>query len=169
MDGLDKRRLGRNIRQARCRLGLTQEQMAERIDMAPEVYGRMERGHLVPRLERFVALCRALGESPDRLIFPPEGSEEMELAEDLKIGTEASIEALRVALSANLRDARQRMGWTQAEMAERSRISVDEYGHIERGTMLPSLDAFVNICRVLGEMSDRLLGLPPPRPRRRHR
>jgi|GEM_PF-678014 len=169
MDGLDKRRLGRNIRQARCRLGLTQEQMAERIDMAPEVYGRMERGHLMPRLERFVALCRALGESPDRLIFPPEGSEEMELAEDLKIGTEASLEALRMALASNLREARKRVGWTQAEMAERSRISVDEYGHIERGTMLPSLEAFVNICRVLGEMSDRLLGLPPPRPRRRRR
>jgi len=169
MDGLDKRKLGRNIRQARCRLGLTQEQMAERIDMAPEVYGRMERGHLVPRLERFVALCRALGESPDRLIFPPDGSEELEALEDFQIGTEASIEALRMALAANLRDARQHVGWTQAEMAERSRVSVDEYGRIERGVMLPSLDAFVNICRVLGEMSDRLLGLPPPRPRRRRR
>jgi transcriptional regulator with XRE-family HTH domain len=169
MDGLDKRRLGRNIRLARCRLGLTQEQMAERIDMAPEVYGRMERGHLVPRLERFVALCRALGESPDRLIFPPEGSDAMEATEDLLIGTEASIEALRVALSANLRDARQRMGWTQAEMAERARMSADVYGRIERGAMLPSLDAFVDICRVLGEMSDRLLGLPPPKPRRRRR
>ena len=169
MDGLDKRKLGRNIRQARCRLGLTQEQMAERIDMAPEVYGRMERGHLVPRLERFVALCRALGESPDRLIFPPEGSDALEDTEALRVGTEASIAALRVALAANLRDARQRMGWTQAEMAERSRMSVDEYGHIERGTMLPSLEAFVDICRVLGEMSDRLLGLPPPRPRRRRR
>jgi len=169
MDGLDKRKLGRNIRQARCRLGLTQEQMAERVDMAPEVYGRMERGHLVPRLERFVALCRALGESPDRLIFPPEGSDALEDTEALRVGTEASIAALRVALAANLRDARQRMGWTQAEMAERSRMSVDEYGHIERGTMLPSLEAFVDICRVLGEMSDRLLGLPPPRPRRRRR
>jgi transcriptional regulator with XRE-family HTH domain len=169
MDGLDKRKLGRNIRQARCRLGLTQEQMAERIDMAPEVYGRMERGHLVPRLERFVALCRALGESPDRLIFPPEGSDALEATEDLKVGTEASIEALRTALAANLRDARQRMGWTQEEMAERSRLSVEEYGHIERGVALPSLDAFVDICRVLGEMSDWLLGLPPPRRLRRRR
>jgi len=169
MDGLDKRRLGRNIRQARCRLGLTQEQMAERINMAPEVYGRMERGHLVPRLERFVALCRALGESPDRLIFPLEGSEEMELAEDLTIGTEASIKALRVALASNLREARRRVRWTLEEMAERAHIPLDEYGSIERGEELPGLDAFVNICRVLGEMSDRLLGLPPPKPRRRRR
>jgi DNA-binding XRE family transcriptional regulator len=167
MDGLDKRTLGRNIRQARCRLGLTQEQMAERIDMATEVYGRMERGYLVPRLERFVAICRVLGESPDRLISPPDG-EELEAAPDPRIGTESSIKTLQRALASNVRDARKRMGWTQAEMADRIHVPVEVYGRIERGTLLPGLDTFVDICRVLGEMSDRLLGLPPPRrPRRR--
>jgi DNA-binding XRE family transcriptional regulator len=62
------------------------------------------------------------------------------------------------------------MGWTQAEMAERVHISVEVYGRFERGALLPGLDTFVDICRVLGEMSDRLLGLPPPRrPKRRRR
>ncbi|KFE62298.1 helix-turn-helix domain-containing protein [Hyalangium minutum] len=169
MDGLDKKRLGRNIRQARYRLGLTQEQMAELIDMAPEVYGRMERGQLVPRLERFVALCRALGESPDKLIFPLDAQEALESLEEIKVGTEASIKALREAFATNLRDSRQRVGWTQAEIAEKARMSVDVYGRIERGTILPTLEAFVDICRVLGEMSDRLLGLPPPKRMRRRR
>jgi transcriptional regulator with XRE-family HTH domain len=168
MDGLDKKTLGRNIRQARYRLGLTQAQMAERIDMAPEVYGRMERGYLVPRLERFVAICRVLGESPDQLISPPDGMEELEAAADPRIGTEASIKALQRALASNVRSARKRMGWSQAEMATRVHVPVEVYGRIERGTLLPGLDTFVDICRVLGEMSDRLLGLPPPRrPKRR--
>ncbi|HYH95716.1 helix-turn-helix transcriptional regulator [Hyalangium sp.] len=165
MDGLDKRKLGRNIRQARCRLGLTQEQMAERIDMAPEVYGRLERGHLVPRLERFVAICRVLGESPDRLIFPPVGTEAEGEAPAPQGGT--SMDTLTVALAANVREARKEIGLTQAEMAARVRLSVDAYGRIERGVMLPDLEAFVAICRVLGGMSDRLLGLKPRRRKKR--
>ncbi|WP_224362451.1 helix-turn-helix domain-containing protein [Hyalangium versicolor] len=160
MDGLDKRTLGRNIRQARCRLGLTQEQMAERIDMAPEVYGRMERGHIVPRLERFVAICRVLGESPDRLISQPGREDTLPQA---RAGTAASIKTFTKALAANVRHARKRMGWTQAEMASRIEMPVDLYGRMERGTVLPSLDSFVAICCVLGEMSDTLLGLPPPK------
>jgi transcriptional regulator with XRE-family HTH domain len=168
MGGLDKKMLGRNIRQARYRLGLTQEQMAERIDMAPEVYGRMERGHLVPRLERFVAICRVLGESPDQLISPPDG-EELEAAPDPRIGTETSIKSLQRSLASNVRDARKRMRWTQEEMAERIHVPPEVYARIERGTLLPGLDTFVDICRVLGEMSDRLLGLPPPRRLRRRR
>src|SRR4051812_40621674 len=103
MDGLDKRTLGRNIRQARCRLGLTQEQMAERIDMAPEVYGRMERGHIVPRLERFVAICRVLGESPDRLIFRPDEPEAAEASVKARAGTKASINTFKKALASNVR------------------------------------------------------------------
>lgn len=165
MDGLDKRKLGRNIRQARCRLGLTQEQMAERIDMAPEVYGRLERGLLVPRLERFVAICRVLGEAPDRLIFPPDGAEGE--APEPQGGEGDSMSPLRTALATNVRDARKEIGLTQVEMASRVRLSVDMYGRIERGTVLPDLEAFVAICRVLGGMSDRLLGLKPPRRKKR--
>jgi transcriptional regulator with XRE-family HTH domain len=162
MDGLDKRTLGRNIRQARSRLGLTQEQMAELIDMAPEVYGRMERGHIVPRLERFVAICRVLGESPDRLISRP-GEEDKFKVPEARAETRASISAFKKALASNLRDARKRMGWTQAEMAARIQMPTDMYGRMERGTLLPTLDSFVTICCVLGEMSDTLLGLPPPK------
>jgi DNA-binding XRE family transcriptional regulator len=167
MDGLDKKKLGRNIRQARCRLGLTQEQMAERIDMAPEVYGRMERGLLVPRLERFVAICRVLGEAPGRLIFPQDGAEAEGEAPESQGWEKDTMSPLRTALATNVREARKELGLTQVEMAARVRLSVDMYGRIERGTVLPDLEAFVAICRVLGEMSDRLLGLKPPRRKKR--
>jgi DNA-binding XRE family transcriptional regulator len=167
MDTLDKRTLGRNIRQARCRLGLTQAQMAERIDMAPEVYGRLERGHLVPRLERFVAICRVLGESPDRLISRGNSSEGDDAAPATTAGPPGPMNALKKTLATNVREARVGLGLTQVEMAARLHMSLHMYGHVERGAILPSLDSFVAICRVLGEMSDYLLGLSRPPKRRK--
>ena len=85
------------------------------------------------------------------------------------VRTRSQLKALQRALASNVRDARKRMRWTQAEMADRIHVPVEVYGRIERGTLLPGLDTFVDICRVLGEMSDRLLGLPPPRRLRRRR
>ncbi len=66
--------LGTNIRKARIRMGLTQEQIAELLEMSPEVYGRMERGHIFPRVERLIDICEKLGVSADRLLglSPPE-------------------------------------------------------------------------------------------------
>jgi transcriptional regulator with XRE-family HTH domain len=66
-----KKILGANIRKARRRLGITQEQMAEMLEMSPEVYGRMERGLIFPRVERLVDICAKLGESADRLLELP--------------------------------------------------------------------------------------------------
>ncbi|WP_224244806.1 helix-turn-helix domain-containing protein [Hyalangium gracile] len=60
--------LGSNMRQARQRINLTQEQVAESLDMPVEVYGRMERGSMLPRMEMFVAICRTLGATPDQLL-----------------------------------------------------------------------------------------------------
>jgi transcriptional regulator with XRE-family HTH domain len=166
MNGLDKKAFGRNIRQARCRLGLTQEQMAELLDMAPEVYGRMERGLILPRLERFVAICRALGESPDRLISQPGREEEEEdVIQVIQAEAASSIKSFRESLAENLRESRKKMGWTQAEMAKRINMTVSSYGRMERAVLLPTLEGFVLICCVLGEMSDHMLGLPPPEQR----
>jgi transcriptional regulator with XRE-family HTH domain len=63
-----KKTLGANIRKARTRLGITQEQMAEMLEMSPEVYGRMERGLIFPRVERLMDICEKLGVSADQLL-----------------------------------------------------------------------------------------------------
>ncbi|MBN1210564.1 MAG: helix-turn-helix domain-containing protein [Myxococcaceae bacterium] len=164
MDGLDKRTLGRNIREARRQLGLTQEQMAERLEMSPEEYGRVERGNLAPRLERFLAICRILGETPERLMSArgapaPEPRNPSQAPEE-------RLRILRMTLAVNVREARQQLGLTQAEMAERINMPVATYGRMERGNLLPSLESFVAICRVLGDLAGTLLD--PPRPRKRH-
>lgn len=67
MDDLGKK-LGTNLRKARNRRGLTRAEVAERIDLPEEVYGRMERGFMLPRLERLLVLCETLGETPDKLL-----------------------------------------------------------------------------------------------------
>ncbi len=60
--------LGATARQARKRLGLTQEDVAERLDMAPEVYGRLERGTMAPSIFSLRKLCLALNLSADLLL-----------------------------------------------------------------------------------------------------
>jgi transcriptional regulator with XRE-family HTH domain len=52
--------LGERARAARVRLELTQAQVALRIGLATEVYGRIERGHMTPSLPALMRMCRVL-------------------------------------------------------------------------------------------------------------
>ena len=66
--------LGRAAREARARIGLTQAIVAERIDVATEVYGRLERGLMLPSVETLCRLCRVLRVSSDVLLGLVQGS-----------------------------------------------------------------------------------------------
>jgi transcriptional regulator with XRE-family HTH domain len=61
-------RLGSNMRRARHQLELTQAQVAESIDLQVEVYGRLERGAMLPSMGLFVAICDTLGVTPNQLL-----------------------------------------------------------------------------------------------------
>lgn len=52
--------IGTVAREARQKAGLTQEEAAERVGIATEVYGRLERGNMLPSLPTLLRLCRAL-------------------------------------------------------------------------------------------------------------
>lgn len=67
-DDARRKLLGANMRMARLRLGFTQEHVAELLGISTEVYGRMERGTIFPRMERFMDLCEKLSVPPDRLL-----------------------------------------------------------------------------------------------------
>ncbi|MBJ6760805.1 XRE family transcriptional regulator [Corallococcus sp. H22C18031201] len=60
--------LGAAARGARVRLGLTQADVAERIGMASEVYGRLERGHMLPSVQNLRRLCTVLNVPPHDLL-----------------------------------------------------------------------------------------------------
>lgn len=66
--GARRRLLGANMRTARERMGFTQEHVAALLGISTEVYGRMERGTIFPRMERFMDLCEKLSVPPDRLL-----------------------------------------------------------------------------------------------------
>ncbi len=59
MDKLAQR-IGRNARVARGLLGLTQSEIAERVGLAAEVYGRLERGAMLPSVPTLVRLADVL-------------------------------------------------------------------------------------------------------------
>ncbi|MDY7230023.1 helix-turn-helix transcriptional regulator [Hyalangium rubrum] len=60
--------VGESSRLARMRAGLTQADVAERIGVATEVYGRMERGKMLPSVPTLLRLCVALRSGPHELM-----------------------------------------------------------------------------------------------------
>ena len=60
--------LGKAVRAARHRAHLTQEQVAEVIELPPLAYGRLERGLLVPSVQTLVRLSQLLRAPTDVLL-----------------------------------------------------------------------------------------------------
>ncbi|WNG34827.1 helix-turn-helix transcriptional regulator [Archangium violaceum] len=67
-DDLLQKRLGEAARTAREELGLTQAQVAKKAGMSPAVYGRIERGGMMPSVPALRRMAVALGASPAVLL-----------------------------------------------------------------------------------------------------
>jgi transcriptional regulator with XRE-family HTH domain len=63
-----KATLSAALKQARKRAGMTQVEVAEAIGTHPEVYGRMERGAVMPSVPTLLRLCLTLGSGPHELM-----------------------------------------------------------------------------------------------------
>jgi transcriptional regulator with XRE-family HTH domain len=59
--------LGAAIRAARESTGLTQEEVASRIELHPMTYGGIERGRLLPSVATLTRICIVLKIDPDKL------------------------------------------------------------------------------------------------------
>jgi len=83
--------IGQRLRLARRQGAWTQADAAERAGIAPEVYGRLERGRMVPRSDTLASLAQGLGVSSDALLglSPPreaDGRDPLRLTtEDLQV------------------------------------------------------------------------------------
>ncbi|MBL9071747.1 MAG: helix-turn-helix transcriptional regulator [Sphingopyxis sp.] len=62
-------------------------------------------------------------------------------------------------LSNNLRVERDRLGWTQAELAERVGVSRKTINTIENGVFMPSTLVALKLSRVLGRPVEALFAL----------
>lgn len=60
--------IGKAARRARNSLGLTQEDVAERLAITPQFYGRIERGHALPSVVTLVHMTEVLDISADALM-----------------------------------------------------------------------------------------------------
>jgi transcriptional regulator with XRE-family HTH domain len=68
MDEKLQRLLGEAARAARLRLGLTQAEVAKQVRLKSGVYGRIERGAMVPSVPTLRRICETLGISSDVLL-----------------------------------------------------------------------------------------------------
>ena len=65
---MDQIAIGARLKAARERVHLTQEQLAEIIDISPTHMSVIERGVKTPKLDTFVRIANALGVSTDALL-----------------------------------------------------------------------------------------------------
>lgn len=63
-------------------------------------------------------------------------------------------------IGARLRNAREDMGLTHQEVADRIGLTAAGYGHYERGNRLPPIDQLVKLTTVLGRSINYFLDLP---------
>ena len=64
-----------------------------------------------------------------------------------------------VHLGAVLREARLKIQWTQADVADRVGVATEVYGRIERGNLTPSVPNLRRLCMVLRVDASAALGL----------
>lgn len=74
-----------------------------------------------------------------------------------RVRTELSIQIGKAA-----REARSQKGLTQADVAERVKLTDEVYGRLERGDMLPSAPTLIKLSAALGVSADVLMGLAGP-------
>lgn len=60
--------VSQNIKEARIRLGLTQEEMAEKFNFNYRFYQKLESGRYSPGLHTIFRLAKALKTTPDKLL-----------------------------------------------------------------------------------------------------
>lgn len=66
---MDWARMGKQIKKAREQKGLTQEQLAERVDLSVQHVSVIERGVKAPKLETFVKIANELQVNADFLLM----------------------------------------------------------------------------------------------------
>ena len=65
---MNKLNMGDRIKEVRKRCGLTQEQLAERLDISVEFVGQIERGLKLPSMQVFIKIIEALNVSADYIL-----------------------------------------------------------------------------------------------------
>lgn len=88
-----RKEIGRRVARARKAAGLTQESLAERLDVNLVTVSRLERGHSLPGVISLLRLCDALSLPPSRLFdLPLPSTDKSHLMADLSARLRAADE-----------------------------------------------------------------------------
>ncbi len=150
-----RHKFGANLRQIRERLDVSQESLGYISHVHRTQVGRYERGEVEPGAESLVRMSLALGIEAQRLFagmrlsngFPAQLLFDDADPED-QDGTPPAIAAKR-RLGLNIRRARERIGLSQEEVAERSQMNYLQVSGFEQGKTIPQVDALIKLANVL--------------------
>ena len=82
---MDTKAIGARIKAAREAAQLSQEALAEKVDLSRTHMSVIERGVKMPRLETFVIIANALGVSADTLLFDVVDQATLSVASELSV------------------------------------------------------------------------------------
>lgn len=88
---LDAKTLGKRIRSERMRIGLTQEEFAEMLNISTSYYARIESGIRMPSLELVIQIVELTNYSLDCLIFGESKTEKIKVELQMAINTLTAI------------------------------------------------------------------------------
>ena len=91
MDYID---LGRRVKELRRKQNLTQEALAEKLDISASFLGHIERGTRIASLETLVKLCIALDTDPNYLLAASTGSLHRRVPESMSEETQKQLAEL---------------------------------------------------------------------------
>ncbi len=138
------RRIGEHARQTRQALGWSQAEVAEAARLATEVYGRLERGGMLPSVPTLMRLVGALGLTPNDLLgdAPPKKPRGgtgrrrtlQALVRRLEQTSDSDLRRVRVIVAAFLGAHRRNSGRTPGRQAEPKLGSGVRCVHHDRGT-----------------------------------
>ena len=94
--GIDNRRIGARVKAARKNLGLTQGELAERIDLSENAVAKLENGFMAASLQTLVKLGNELGVTMD--YFLAGESAERDESEELALAQVRGLDRREMAL-----------------------------------------------------------------------
>lgn len=133
--------MGERLRMARKLRAKTGVELAREVGVTPSMIYRYESGEKVPGRETLIGLADALNVSLDYIVTgsPLWGQRNGALADAIS-GKQAK------AVGKRIREARERKGWTQAELSDKVGVSRNTLGRWERGQDSPTIDALMVIA-----------------------
>lgn len=79
MDTVDLKKIGQRICERRKLIGMTQDQLAEQMDVSIQMVSNLERGVKAIRIDNLVRLCQVLKVSTDYILTGTESSYDLDI------------------------------------------------------------------------------------------